>query len=82
MRGWVRLSLDRVDWPRPRPRRSAQAVRPASAAERMRQLMGGRPQAAKAVPEATTSERWLEGDPEHVAERLLAVLESRGLVST
>ena len=46
----------------------------------MRQLMGGGAQAAKPAAEATTSERRLEGDPERVAERLLAILESRGFV--
>jgi electron transfer flavoprotein beta subunit len=72
--GWARLRVEGLDWPRPRPRRAAQAPKALSAAERMRQLVGG------GAKKPATSEQLLEGAPDQVAERLLAFLESRGFV--
>jgi electron transfer flavoprotein beta subunit len=74
----VRLRLARVDWPRPRPRRTAAPVAAKSAAERLRQLVGsGRPSSA-ATPAATTESRLVEGDPRAVADRILAFLQQNG----
>jgi electron transfer flavoprotein beta subunit len=76
VRAAVRLRVGRLDWPRPRPRRTA-AVAPArSAAERLRQLVGGGPgrASAPAVPES----RLVEGDPGAVADRILIFLEQNG----
>jgi electron transfer flavoprotein beta subunit len=75
VRAAVRLRLGRVDWPRPRPRRTAAA--PArSAAERLRQLVGGG--AARPGPTAAPESRLVEGDPRAVADRILAFLEQSG----
>jgi electron transfer flavoprotein beta subunit len=85
VRGAVRLRLDRVDWPRPRPRRTA-AVAPAgparSAADRLRQLVGGGSAGAnRSVPATTPPVSGLvEGDPRAVADRILAFLEQHGFV--
>jgi electron transfer flavoprotein beta subunit len=72
----VRLRLGRVDWPRPRPRRTAAAAPARSAAERLRQLVGGgvAPTRASAPPDS----RLVEGDPQAVADRILAFLEQNG----
>ena len=84
VRGAVRLRLDRVDWPRPRPRRTA-AVAPAgsprSAADRLRQLVGGGSAGAgRSAPAAPPPSRLVEGDPRAVADRIMAFLEQHGFV--
>jgi electron transfer flavoprotein beta subunit len=84
VRAAVRSRLDRVDWPRPRPRRTAAAV-PAgparSAADRLRQLVGGGSavagRSAAATPPASSL---VEGDPRAVADRIMAFLEQHGFV--
>jgi len=86
VRGMVRARVDRVDWPRPRPRRTAQAAAPAgprSAADRLRQLVGGGAGAARtgtAAPAATPTSRVVDGDPCAVADRILSFLEQQGFV--
>jgi electron transfer flavoprotein alpha/beta subunit len=84
VRDAVRLRLGRVDWPRPRPRRTAAAA-PAgparSAADRLRQLVGGgRAGAGPATPAAPPTSGLVEGDPRAVADRILAFLEQQGFV--
>jgi electron transfer flavoprotein beta subunit len=75
VRAFVRLRLSRVDWPRPRARRTAAPAPARSAADRLRQLVGGgRPGPAAAGPES----RLVEGDPRAVADRILAFLEQNG----
>jgi electron transfer flavoprotein beta subunit len=76
VRAAVRLRLVRVDWPRPRPRRTATPAPARSAAERLRQLVGGgeRPGPAAAAAES----RVVEGDPRAVADRILAFLQQNG----
>jgi electron transfer flavoprotein beta subunit len=76
VRAAVRLHLRRVDWPRPRPRRAAAAAPARSAAERLRQLVGGG--AGRTNPAATPESRLVEGDPRAVADRILAFLEQNG----
>jgi electron transfer flavoprotein beta subunit len=82
----VRLRVERVDWPRPRPRRTAAAApagAPRSAADRLRQLVGGgggAGRAAGAAAPASSASGLVEGDPGAVADRILAFLEQRGLV--
>jgi electron transfer flavoprotein beta subunit len=81
----VRLRVERVDWPRPRPRRTAAptpAGAPRSAADRLRQLVGGggAGRAAGAAAPAPSASGLVEGDPGTVANRILAFLEQRGLV--
>jgi electron transfer flavoprotein beta subunit len=73
-RGAVRLRLVQVDWPRPRPRRTATQAPARSAAERLRQLVGGGRPSATAAPES----RLVEGDPRAVADRIMAFLEQNG----
>jgi electron transfer flavoprotein alpha/beta subunit len=81
----VRLQVDRVDWPRPRPRRTAAAA-PAgpsrSAADRLRQLVGGGSAAGRTAPAATAAPAsgLVEGEPGVVADRIVAFLEQRGFV--
>ncbi len=84
VRGAVRVRVDRVDWPRPRPRRTATAV-PAgparSAADRLRQLVGGgRAGAGQGAPAVPSASGLVEGDPRAVADRIMAFLEQRGFV--
>jgi electron transfer flavoprotein beta subunit len=88
VRKMVRLRVDRVDWPRPRPRRTAKPAAPAgprSAADRLRQLVGGGAaggagaRSAPAEPAAAAGSRLVEGDPRAVADRILAFLEQHGL---
>jgi hypothetical protein len=77
VQAWVRLQVSGVDWPRPRPRRTA-AVAPArSAAERLRQLVGGGSPARASAATAPES-RLVEGDPRAVADRILTFLEQNG----
>ena len=76
VRAAIRLRLGRVDWPRPRPRRTATAAPVRSAAERLRQLVGGG--AGRPSPAATTESRLVEGDPRAVADRILAFLDQSG----
>ncbi len=73
----VRLAVDRVDWPRPRPKRTAQGPPTGSAAERLRQLAGGG-RRAEASPDPAS--RLIEGAPAELAERILAFLDARGLL--
>jgi electron transfer flavoprotein beta subunit len=80
----VRLRLDRVDWPRPRPRRTA-ARAPAgparSAADRLRQLVGGGSAGAnRSAPATPPASGLVEGDPRAVADRIMAFLEQQGFV--
>jgi electron transfer flavoprotein beta subunit len=81
VRAAVRTRLDRVDWPRPRPRRPSTAAPvgpPRSAADRLRQLVGGAA-AGRSAP-ATPASRLVEGDPRAVADRIMAFLEQHGFV--
>jgi electron transfer flavoprotein beta subunit len=85
VRGAVRLRVSRVDWPRPRPRRTAAAAPagpPRSAADRLRQLVGGGAAgAARRAPAASAPASTLvEGDPRAAADRILAFLEQHGFV--
>jgi electron transfer flavoprotein alpha/beta subunit len=84
VRSAVRVRVDRVDWPRPRPRRTPAAA-PAgaarSAADRLRQLVGGgRPAAGPGASAAPPAPGLVEGDPRAVADRIMAFLEQRGFV--
>jgi len=81
----VLLQVDRVDWPRPRPRRTATAAPagpPRSAADRLRQLVGGGAAAGRATPAAPAAPAsgLVEGDPGVVADRIVAFLEQQGFV--
>lgn len=80
----VRLRVVRLDWPRPRPRRTVSAASSGSAAERLRRLLGGPAAApgtgAPAVP-ATGPGRLVEGDPRAIADRILAFLAQQGFVA-
>jgi electron transfer flavoprotein beta subunit len=84
VRAAMRIRLDRVDWPRPRPRRTAAAVPagpPRSAADRLRQLVGGgRGGAGQSAPAAPPPSRLVEGDPRVVADRIMTFLEQHGFV--
>ena len=83
VRAAVRLHVDRVDWPRPRPRRTAAAPPPGpprSAADRLRQLVGGGGAAGRATPTAAPASRVVEGDAGAVADRIIAFLEQQGFV--
>ena len=83
VRGAVRLRVERVDWPRPRPRRTAVAASagpPRSAADRLRQLVGGGAAAGRSAPAASPPSGVVEGDPRSVAERIMAFLEQHGFV--
>ncbi|HEY7142362.1 MAG TPA: hypothetical protein VIE44_19885 [Methylomirabilota bacterium] len=84
VRAAVRIRMDRVDWPRPRPRRTAAAAPPGasrSAADRLRQLVGGgRPAAAPSAPAASAAPGLVEGEPRAVADRIMAFLEQHGFV--
>jgi electron transfer flavoprotein beta subunit len=74
VRAAVRLRLNQVDWPRPRPRRTTTPAPARSAAERLRQLVGGGRPSVAALPQS----RLVEGDPRAVADRILAFLEQNG----
>ncbi len=74
VRAAVRLRLIQVDWPRPRPRRTATPAPARSAAERLRQLVGG----GRPGPAAGPESRLVEGDPRAVADRIMAFLEQNG----
>jgi electron transfer flavoprotein beta subunit len=78
VRASVRLRLGRVDWPRPRARRAAAAPPARSAAERLRQLVGGG--AGRSPATAAPESRLVEGDPRAVADRILGFLEQHGFV--
>jgi electron transfer flavoprotein alpha/beta subunit len=83
VRGAVRLRMERVDWPRPRPRRTAAAASagpPRSAADRLRQLVGGGAAGGRSAPAAPSPSGVVEGDPRSVAERIMAFLEQHGFV--
>jgi electron transfer flavoprotein beta subunit len=86
IRAAVRLRLGRIDWPRPRPKRTAAAAAagPArSAADRLRSLVGGGAgggASAKSVPATAPTSGLFEGDPGVVADRILAFLEQQGFV--
>jgi len=84
VRAAVRIHLKRVDWPRPRPRRTATAVPPGparSAADRLRQLVGGGSAGAgRSAPAASPASRLVEGDPRAVADHIMAFLEQHGFV--
>jgi electron transfer flavoprotein beta subunit len=83
VRAAVRLRVGRIDWPRPRPRRTSAAAagQPRSAADRLRQLVGGQGTGAKrGVPAPPAAARLLEGDPRAIADRILAFLEQQGFV--
>jgi electron transfer flavoprotein beta subunit len=76
VRGWVRLHVGQVDWPRPRPRRTAAAPPARSAAERLRQLVGGG--AGRTSAAAAPESRVGAGDARAVADRILTFLEQNG----
>ena len=80
----VRLQIDRVDGPRPRPRRTAAAPAgpPRSAADRLRQLVGGGGAAGRSAPAAAAAPAsgLVEGEPGAVADRIVAFLEQQGFV--
>jgi electron transfer flavoprotein beta subunit len=84
VRGAVRLRLDRVDWPRPRPRRTPaapQAGPPRSAADRLRQLVGGGSAGGgRSASTGPPPPGLVEGDPRAVADRIMAFLEQHGFV--
>lgn len=87
VRAAVRLRVVRLDWPRPRPRRTARPAPASSAAERLRRLLGGAaappavagPEGAEAAG-APGPGRLVEGDPRAVADRILAFLVQQGFV--
>ncbi len=70
---WVRSEVASLDWPRPRPRKVALPSAGLSAAERMRQLMGG-----GAAPKQAPEGKLVEGDPGQIADRLVQFLAERG----
>ncbi len=72
---WVRSEVASLDWPRPRPRKVALPSAGLSAAERMRQLMGG-----GAAPKQAPEGKLVEGDPGQIADRLVQFLAERGFV--
>jgi electron transfer flavoprotein beta subunit len=79
----VRLRLGRVDWPRPRLRRTAAAApagAPRAAADRLRQLVGGPTAAGRRAPAPAPASRLLEGDPGAIADGIMAFLEQHGFV--
>jgi electron transfer flavoprotein beta subunit len=84
VRAAVRLDVRRVDWPRPRPRRTAAPPAPGpprSAADRLRQLVGGQGVGAgRGAPTTPPASGLLEGDPRAIADRILAFLEQHGFV--
>jgi electron transfer flavoprotein beta subunit len=87
VRAAVRLRVHRIDWPRPRPRRTAAVAPPGgprSAADRLRQLVGGggagAVRADPATPSPSPSSRIAEGDPRAIADRIVAFLEQHGFV--
>ena len=83
VRAAVRLSVGRIDWPRPRARRAAAAspTAPArSAAERLRQLVAGSPAAAGSAGPTPAASRLVEGDPGVIADRIVAFLEQHRFV--
>jgi electron transfer flavoprotein beta subunit len=83
VRAAVRLRLGGIDWPRPRPRRTAAASTAAparSAAERLRQLVAGGPAATRSAGPAPPASRLLEGDPGTIADRIVAFLEQQRFV--
>ena len=85
IRGAARLRVERVDWPRPRPRRTAAAAAPGptrSAADRLRQLVGGGSTSSSAptAPAAAATSGPIEGDPRVIADRILSFLEQQGFV--
>jgi electron transfer flavoprotein beta subunit len=85
IRGAARLRVERVDWPRPRPRRTAAAAAPGparSAADRLRQLVGGGSTSGSAptTPAAAATSGPIEGDPRVIADRILSFLEQQGFV--
>jgi len=81
IRGAVRLHQGGIDWPRPRPRRTAAtppADSPRSAADRLRQLVGGG--AGRSAPAAPAASGLIEGDPRMVADRIVSFLEQHGFL--
>jgi electron transfer flavoprotein beta subunit len=74
---WRRLVVGPVDWPRPRAKRTQSGPSGLPAAERLRRLAGA---GRGAAPSPAGPSRLLEGDPGELADRLLAFLESRGLL--
>jgi electron transfer flavoprotein beta subunit len=75
MKTWARCEVASLDWPRPRPKKVALPSATLSAAERMRQLMGGEA-ASKKMPDGKLA----EGDPGQLADRLVQFLAERGFV--
>jgi electron transfer flavoprotein alpha/beta subunit len=90
VQGAARLRVGRIDWPRPRPRRTATpaSAGPArSAADRLRSLVGGggggsagSGGGARNVSAAPPTSGLLEGEPRVIADRILAFLEQHGFV--
>jgi electron transfer flavoprotein beta subunit len=71
----TRCRVTALSWPRPRPKKVELPSAALSAADRMRQLMGG-----GAAPKKAVEAKLLEVDPPAAAERLIAFLSERGLV--
>jgi electron transfer flavoprotein beta subunit len=70
-----RSRVTSLEWPRPRPKKVELPSAALSAADRMRQLMGGGAAAKKAV-----EGKLVEADPRAAADRLIAFLSERGFV--
>lgn len=75
VKAWVRSEVASLDWPRPRPKKVALPSAALSAADRMRQLMGG-----GAAPTRAPEGKLVEGDPGKIADRLVQFLAERGFV--
>jgi hypothetical protein len=83
IRGAVRLHQGGIDWPRPRPRRTAAAPpagSPRSAADRLRQLVGGGAGPGRSAPATPAASGPVEGDPRMVADRIMSFLEQHGFL--
>jgi electron transfer flavoprotein beta subunit len=80
-RAWSRARVERLDWPRPRPRRTARVAPARPAAERMRALLGGgRPSGAAPAAGPAEAARLVRAPAPEAAERILAFLRARGLI--
>jgi electron transfer flavoprotein beta subunit len=76
VRGWIRSRVEAVDWPRPRPRRTATPPPAKAAADRLRQLTSG------GAKPPTRESRLIEGPPDDVARQLLAFLAASGFLGS
>ena len=71
----TRCRVSSLEWPRPRPKKVELPSAALSAADRMRQLMGG-----GAAPRKNVEGKLIEAEPRAAADRLIAFLSERGLV--